>query len=340
MAKKAVLSGYFGFDNFGDDAILAVLTEKLKTLDTDITIFSANPEKTEKDYRVKAVRSFDVKNVIKTIKNSDILISGGGSLLQDVTSLKSLVYYAGIIFLALLFKKKVLIFAQGIGPLNRKISRFLVINLLKKVSYISVRDEKSLKFLEDYKIIADLVNDPVYSVQISDVPKNFAVGVQLRDFKTMNIEFLDSLAESLLLNFPSRKFELFVFQKAYDAEVCFQFEKILKAKNPDVDTEIIFYDNRNEIFRRISQLDYMVAMRFHAIIASLKAGIRVAGINYDVKVEKLAKEASIPLISLNAVDNNYDAVFERQKSLNPARLSDFANSKSYDWTEFEAFFLS
>lgn len=339
MAKKVVLSGYYGFDNFGDDAILAVLCEKLKTLGADITVFSANPDKTAKGYGVGSVRNFDIKNVVKTLFKSDVLISGGGSLLQDVTSLKSLIYYSGIIFLGLLFRKQVLIFAQGIGPLNRSISRQIVFSLLKRVNYISVRDEKSLEFLNANGIKAFLVNDPVYSVNVPEVPKNFAVGVQLRDFPTMNVEFLDSLADNILLNLPNRKIELFVFQKKIDEDICKQFTKILKSKNSAVEVEIIYYDNRIEIFKRISQLDYMIGMRFHAVIAALKAGVRVAGINYDVKVEKLAKEASIPLISLKSDENNFDAVFERLKSLNPARLSDLANSKNIDWSEFERFFI-
>ena len=105
MHKKVALSGYFGFDNFGDDAILSVLCDKLKLLNAEITVFSANPIKTAKEFLVNSVGSFDLKNVIKTIFKTDVLISGGGSLLQDATSFKSLVYYSGIIFLALLYAR-------------------------------------------------------------------------------------------------------------------------------------------------------------------------------------------------------------------------------------------
>lgn len=339
MPKKVLISGYYGFDNFGDDAILAVLCEKLKLLGTDVTVISANPSKTAKSYGVNSVKNFDIIDLIKTIFKSNILISGGGSLLQDVTSLKSLVYYSGIIFLGLLFKKDVLIFAQGIGPLNKAFSKNVVISLLKRVSYISVRDKKSFEFLKLHGINAILVNDPVYSVSVPEVLKSLTVGVQLRDFSTMNVEFLDSLAENILLNLPNRKIELFVFQKKLDEEICKQFIKILKSKNSALEVEIIYYDNRIEIFKRIAQLDYMIGMRFHAVIAALKAGVRAAGINYDIKVEKLAKEFSIPLISLKSDANNFDAVFERLKSLSPARLSDLANSKNIDWSEFEKFFI-
>ena len=72
------------------------------------------------------------KSGINTIKNSDVLISGGGSLLQDSTSLKSLFYYLFVIFLAEHYKKKVIIFAQGIGPIKNPAGRFFTKKLLKK----------------------------------------------------------------------------------------------------------------------------------------------------------------------------------------------------------------
>lgn len=86
--------------------------EKLKSLSADITVISANPQKTAKDFLVNSVKNFDLPNLLKTISDSEILISGGGSLLQDVTSLKSLLYYSFVLFSALVMRKDVIIFAQ------------------------------------------------------------------------------------------------------------------------------------------------------------------------------------------------------------------------------------
>ncbi len=338
-SKKVVISGYYGFDNFGDDAILSVLCEKLKSLSADITVISANPQKTAKDFLVNSVKNFDLPNLLKTISDSEILISGGGSLLQDVTSLKSLLYYSFVLFSALVMRKDVIIFAQGIGPLNRRISKLLVKSILQHAKFVSVRDEKSQALLADWNINAKLVNDPVFSLSIQEIPKNFAIGVQLREFSTMNDAFLVSLAQFLLKDFPNRKIELFIFQKALDERVCKKFANIVKSQNPHVEVELIYYENRTEIFKRIAQLDYMFAMRFHAVIAAIKAGVKTAAIDYDIKVQRLAEEASIPLISLMAEENDFNAIFDSIKSLSPARLSDFANSKQFDWSEIETLFL-
>ena len=127
---KYVVSGYIGFDNFGDELIAKILVQKLKSLKAEkITLISSNPEVTKKLYDVESCSMF---GFLKSLVETDILISGGGSLLQDATSLKSLIYYLGVIFCALIFRKKVIIFAQGIGPINSKIGRFLTKIILKK----------------------------------------------------------------------------------------------------------------------------------------------------------------------------------------------------------------
>ena len=122
---KIAVSGYYGFNNFGDEAILKTLVQELKLYSTEITVFSKSPALTSSRLGVSAVYTFDFFNIFRTLKSVDVLISGGGSLLQDSTSLKSLFYYLGVILVALFFRKKVVIFAQGIGPINNFLGRFL-----------------------------------------------------------------------------------------------------------------------------------------------------------------------------------------------------------------------
>lgn len=334
MPKKVVLSGYFGFDNFGDEAILYVLLDKLKSLGHSVIVLSSNPEKTTKIYNTASVKNFDIINLIKTIVGSDILFSGGGSLLQDVTSFKSLFYYSMVIFLALCFHKKVVIFAQGIGPLNKSLSKFIVKNLLKHASYISVRDENSLELLKSWNINAELVNDPVFSLPVPSRSLSGKVGIQLRDFSTMNYFLLKKLAKYIVKEFSDKKIEIFVFQKSLDEAVCTTFKKILKSLKPDLETEIISNLNRKDMIDRISDLEYMIAMRFHALIIAIKAGVKSMGINYDIKVEKLAQEASIPLISMDASDD-YEKAFSRLKALNSAELRNFSAGKEFNWDKIE-----
>ncbi len=334
MAKIAI-SGYYGFKNFGDEAILSVLVNHLKLLqDTDITVFSSDVEYTETTYGVKAVKRFCLKEVVKTIKNCDVLVSGGGSLLQDVTSLKSLIYYAFIIALSFLFNKKVIIFAQGIGPLNSRIAQSIVKNLLKYCTYVTVRDENSVKLLDKLGVKSELVCDPIYSLDIQPEPQNGAVGIQLREFKTMNQELLQKLALLVITKFSDKKIKIFSLQKTQDLELCKRFEVLIKSFNPEIETEII----QDDIINQLSKLEYLFGMRFHAVLVALKAGVKTCAINYDVKVEKIATDACIPIISMDAHEN-MEEIYQKIQNLDRDKLLIFANSKIFDWTKFDKLFI-
>ncbi len=87
---RLVLSGYYGFYNVGDEAILQSIIESLhkENPNIELVVLSNDPDYTRKMYGVEAVDRWSIKSVYDAIKKSDGLISGGGSLLQDKTSVK------------------------------------------------------------------------------------------------------------------------------------------------------------------------------------------------------------------------------------------------------------
>lgn len=283
MAKKVAVSGYYGFKNFGDELILSILTDRLKTEGADVTVFSVDPEFTSKTYGVKSVRTFDPLDVVKTLAASDVLISGGGSLFQDATSVKSVIYYSFVLGLAQLLGKKTIIFAQGVGPLYHPLSRFLVKNLFRHADYVSVRDEKSLNLLQNWNINAELVPDPAYSINVPQVGNEPKIGVQLRQFAGLDETFLQNLAEAVG-KFP----RIFSLQKSLDLEVCQSFAQKTNGE--------IIEDN---IIEELSRVETLVSMRFHSLIVALRAGVKCAVINYDPKVKTLAEKYSLPLIEFS-----------------------------------------
>src|SRR5574344_2548048 len=118
--SKIVISGYYGFNNAGDEAMLTAIVESLRKLEPEValTVISGNPTETKTKYNVESIYRFDAPQILTALKNTDLLVSGGGSLLQDVTSKKSLLYYLTVIAAAKHFGKKVMFFAQGIGPIR------------------------------------------------------------------------------------------------------------------------------------------------------------------------------------------------------------------------------
>lgn len=292
---KYVISGYIGFDNFGDEAIAKVLTSHLKKIGAEkITVLSSNPEKTAELYNVF---SCNFLKFIKPIFESDVLISGGGSLLQDITSLKSLIYYLAVIVTALVFNKKVIIFAQGFTPFKTKIGKFLTKFVLKNCNKIYVRDQESQKLLQDLNIKSELITDPVFSIEIQNIENKKGIGIQLRSFATLTDAFLENLAEEVAKNFPSEEIKLFSLQDSLDIPVLEVFLQKLQTRN--ISAKIYKSISVENTIEEISKLEYLISMRFHSLLIGAKSGVKILGINYDVKVSNLAKNIKFPTINID-----------------------------------------
>lgn len=307
---KVTISGYYGFKNFGDELILSVLTSKLKELNADITVFSVNPKFTEKYYGVKSEKTFNLLSVIKTIWNTDILISGGGSLFQDTTSINSLLYYSFVLGLAQFLRKKTIIFAQGIGPLNSPISRFLVKFLFKRTNSITVRDEESLELLKKYGINAKLVTDPVFCIDFPLTEKNNALGVQLRGQCNITPKFLTNLA-SVVAQTKFNNIKVFSLQTSIDYDICQKFTQLIKNFAPEKNIQII----KENCAEEIAKLDTLISMRYHALVVGLKSEVKCVGINYDPKILALCNEYDLPILEFEHKIQTINEKIQQAKSV-------------------------
>lgn len=167
--SRIVVSGYYGSKNAGDEAMLSAMLEVLSDLDPKlhITVISADPEDTRKRHGVDAISWLGFPAIIKELRQADLLISGGGSLLQNVTSRRSLYYYMFIIMLAHFLGTKVMLYAQGIGPIIGRVAEMAMRFLGNHVDLITVRDEGSLKELARlgiHKTIIECTADPVLAI--------------------------------------------------------------------------------------------------------------------------------------------------------------------------------
>lgn len=334
MAKKRfVLSGYFGFKNFGDEAILSVIVKKLKEYGHKVTVLSSDTAYTKGKFKyIRSVNMFKIPDVLGAISRTDFVISGGGSLLQDTTSLKSLLYYLFIIFSGLILGKKVIIFAQGIGPINTSVGKFLTGLLLKRCTYVSVRDFKSFELLKKWGVNSELLCDPIFSADVPVCEKTNTLAIQLRDCKNMSEDFIDRLAQAVVNKFSNVDIDIYSFQDSIDLEVCQKFEKAVKLLNSDIKTKIYSGLTDEETIQNLARAKYMIAMRFHALIVGLISGVKVLGINYDIKVEKLSNEFEFPLIGLNKEFGEELNLLETQDLDEiKAKLS----LKNFDWSSFE-----
>ena len=144
--SDVIISGYYGLGNSGDEALLKSIVSDLKSINPDITItaLSGNASITNKLYGIKTVNRLNPFSIIREFRSAKLLISGGGTLIQDATSTKSLLYYLGIISLAKKMGLKVMLYANGMGPIRHKnVER--VNKVLNNVELITLRENVSLE---------------------------------------------------------------------------------------------------------------------------------------------------------------------------------------------------
>ncbi|MFD1887489.1 polysaccharide pyruvyl transferase CsaB [Paenibacillus wenxiniae] len=177
VSVQIVISGYYGFRNSGDEAVLKSILNSLadqeQTAGIKIVpvVLSNDPEWTARMYGVRSVHRMKLGEIRALMKESDGLISGGGSLLQDATGPLTIPYYLGIIHIAQWARKPVFIYAQGVGPVEKGVFFKWIRNVFRKSAYVSVRDQESAALLGRMGLDSNritVVADPVMGLPLPD----------------------------------------------------------------------------------------------------------------------------------------------------------------------------
>lgn len=295
MRKKIMISGYHGYKNTGDEAVLESFLDYIKDKipDIDIVVLSADPDFTTKNYGVRAIKRFDIFSIIKEFKNCDLLVSGGGSLLQDVTSSRTIPYYLSIIAIAKFLKVKVSIFAQGIGPVKRNFFKKWIRDVFMTVDTISVRDKGSLDFLMSIGLERSdiqVLSDPVFCLKslkekkyMTEIIDGNTIIFALRKWNDLICEDVFASYIDKINNDLNTKAVLLAFQPQEDLELS---EKIANLAKSDV--KVISYNISPKFVKQIiSSSGLLVGMRLHSLILAASCNVACVGISYDPKVESL-----------------------------------------------------
>ncbi len=308
---KLLLSGYYGYGNVGDEAVLQALLTGFSG--HEVTVLSAAPKLTEEFNRsAKAVYRYDWFKVLKAVRNCDWLVSGGGTLLQNSTSNRSLFYYSLLIISAKLLRKKVAIVAQGFGPIKGAFPLFLAKFALGLADVITLRDQDSYEAVkaligDQRKII--LAGDPTVLLPVpteSEVNNIFGLtnlkksgrpllGVALRGIKSDQL--LPQLAAAIDKLAKDRGF-LPIFLLFHCPDDMAMTAKVISLMKEN--SEVIFrVCQPNEMLAIISRLDLLIGARLHALIFAAICGVPMLGISYDPKVEAFMKEIDQPYLKID-----------------------------------------
>ena len=147
--RTILIGGYFGCGNMGDDAILSGLLEVLSYMHPKITpsALTASPRRDRRRFGIRCYHRKNPFSILLALLRADAFLLGGGSLLQDMTSRRSLLYYLALLRTAAALRRTPMLLSAGIGPLIAESSRQAVANTLSHCRYISLRDETSLRTL-------------------------------------------------------------------------------------------------------------------------------------------------------------------------------------------------
>ncbi len=315
-----LISGYYGFGNSGDDALLLSIISQFEENYTkrNITVLSSSPLSTKNFYNVNAINRINPFKVIKAIKKCKLFISGGGTLIQDDTSTKSLLYYLYLIRLAQIFKKKIMLYANGIGPVNKKSNFKKCTKILNNVDVITVRDKKSLHQLELMGItkpVIKLTADPVFMLSPTETAQSKKIDgeffcVSVRNSKKMKPEF--SKAVALAVSKISKEYSLtpvFLPLQAQDKALCREIADMTDASSVVIDEML----TPLEIIELIQKSRMVVGMRLHMLIYAAAVAVPLVGIVYDPKVSGFMEYANQNLfVDVDEIDQ--DNLYDRIKS--------------------------
>ena len=308
-----LISGYYGFDNIGDESILRTLITSLreKIPDCSLTVLSHNPASTREKYGVEAVERMSPGAILRAVRRCDMLISGGGSLLQDVTSSKSIHYYLFIIRLAKLLGKKVFIYSQGIGPIDHAFNRRATARALKKADGIVVRDERSAKLLEQIGLPQErivITADPVIRMKRPDrtvgreilaragIKKDgrLTVGWAIRE-KNRDSAFVREITECirwLRENYDAESV-LIPFHYEEDREVCSVIAERTNGAAKCLSEKYLSED----MLSIIGNMDVLVGVRLHSMIYAAIMGVPIIGVSYDPKCTAFLNSVGLDSLS-------------------------------------------
>jgi len=288
--KNIFVFGYYGFDNAGDEIIIKEIVDSFKKPGIEFFVLTYNYKRTRERLGENPVSRSKYIDIIKSIRKSDLVIGGGGSLIQDVTSSKSLYYYLGLIALSKIFGKKVLFLFSGFGPVSGSFNRILTKFILNHVDYIVLRDKMSEKFLRDLNIKIPFKTAADAAFLAKDINlecENF----KKTNEKTVGISLRKWYDDELVLK-EIKKIVYYLIKKDYKVKLIpmkfpddYEFIKKLDILDMEEVSIVDTYLDFDSLCGVIKNCRFLIGMRLHSLILSALVEKPMIGISYDPKID-------------------------------------------------------
>ena len=295
-----VICGSYGLGNAGDESILKAILQEVRTVAPaeEITVLSRNPEETKLCHGVRSLHMFDLPAIYRLMGRTKLYINGGGSLIQDVTSRRSLWYYLFTLRMAKRRGCKVLMYGCGIGPVKHPKDIALTRKTLNGcVDAITLREDSSLKELQRFGVTNPeivLASDPALTLQRAaeaDIDRMMAqngltphgsyLGICLRDwpgFAEKAPVFAAAVRYARSEHGLTPVF--FSINHRSDGAAADQVARCLEETpcilRQPLSTELTL--------GLMSRMQAVISMRLHGLIFAAGQGVSLVGVVYDPKV--------------------------------------------------------
>ena len=293
------LCGYYGFGNIGDDSLLVAALERGRREKVgSIVVLSKFPQKSEKIFGVSCVSRYNIISVISAIRRSDTLVFGGGTLFQDGTSLRSIIYYSSLAFIARILKKEVQLWANGLGPVESCIGKKLLSGVLGYASHIGIRDmssqalarslgadEKNIVFECDLAVSLT----PISEDNLAEIMQRFG----LKTNERFTVFSISGRAENREYHLIKKRAQAFL-KNGVRVIIVGMYPKedrlISQRLCNEIGGEYIEKINGRELLLLLKYAEAAVGMRLHLLVFSKVAGISFEGVGKEPKIISFCKE--------------------------------------------------
>lgn len=300
--------GYYGYKNSGDEAILRSIIDSLRNIDSELSfiVFSRKPRETKKMYLVDSVNRFNLIKVFRRLKVSRLFLAGGGSLIQDNTSTRSIWYYLTVLNMAKKLSTKTMLFANGIGPIKRTFNRHFAGKTLNDLQAISLRDSESFNEIKAMGIknpniyvtsdpailLEPACKDDVDKLMKSEgIPSNKPlIGFSIRKWADSSyLKQIAEVADHCVENFDAHP--VFIpMQYPGDYEISQAIRN--RMEHPSSIVTKIYTPGL--LLGLTGRFELMVGMRLHSVIYAANQCIPLLGLVYEPKVGAFLKEIGQP----------------------------------------------
>jgi len=330
------LVGYYGFGNIGDEAILSTILAEFRARQPDLraVVASGNPQSTTAEHGVEAVAWNDMAAIHRAVQAADLVVVGGGGLFHDYWGVDpdtfltgkhwGVSYYAGPALLATLYRKRLMLYAVGVGPLYSAHGIKLTRLAAQAAHAITVRDSASKTALEDMGIPASQIRvtaDPAFAFQpaltsslpsavnpefalrrpvLGAAPRHWSIGVH-PDFLERELAaafdlFLEQTGGTVVLV----PFQNLSGERENDRATATRILEHMRLRERAAITD--GPASPDQVYGWLKDCDVVLGMRLHALIFAAMAGVPAAALSYDPKIDEIVKRLGLGHFSLDVKD--------------------------------------